>query len=169
MVKYSERTYIGIDNGVTGSIALITSDKSEFFPIPVKKELSYTKKAATITRIDWNRLESLLTEWVLLREESARVFIERPFTGKSFRTVASAMRCLEATLICIERIGVSYAYVSSGDWQKALLPSSYKGAALKQASRVVGVRLFPHLKESIEKQKDADGLLIAEWARRNNL
>lgn len=168
-MKGKLRSYIGIDNGVTGSMALISPDRIEFRPIPVKKELNYTKKKATITRLDWEALEEILGDWVLLGSDHFRVFIERPFTGKGFRTVASAMRCLESMLICVERLGVSYSYVSSGDWQKALLPKGCKGPELKSASRVVGIRLFPHLKGSIEKQKDADGLLIAEWARRENL
>ena len=50
-----------------------------------------------------------------------------------------------------------------------MLPKGCKGAELKAASKDVGIRLFPQHKEIIVKQKDADSLLIAEWARRNDL
>jgi hypothetical protein len=50
-----------------------------------------------------------------------------------------------------------------------MFPKGLKGIELKKASMDIGIRLFPHLEEVIIKQKDADGLLIAEWARRNNL
>ena len=32
----------------------------------------------------------------------------------------------------------------------------------------VGLRLFPSQEDLIRKHKDADGMLIAEWARRKN-
>lgn len=42
-------------------------------------------------------------------------------------------------------------------------------AELKKASMDIGLRLFPDQEEVIKKHKDADALLIAEWARREQL
>ena len=41
-----------------------------------------------------------------------------------------------------------------------------KGPELKAASLDIGKRLFPLYAEVMEKQKDADGMLIAEFCRR---
>lgn len=43
----------------------------------------------------------------------------------------------------------------------------FEAPALEKASLQIGIQLFPSLRESIEGQGDADGILIAEWARRN--
>ena len=38
-----KKVFIGIDNGVTGSMGVITENSYNFLKIPVIKELSYTK------------------------------------------------------------------------------------------------------------------------------
>ena len=51
-----------------------------------------------------------------------------------------------------------------------MLPKGIEGSAeLKKASKDIGCRLFPSQADLINKHKDADGLLIAEWARRESL
>jgi hypothetical protein len=160
------KTYIGVDNGVTGSIAFIfeSDHPAQLHRTPTKKEQSYTKKKQQITRVDWLRFFGLLPS----DPQGVRVFIERPYTNlRGLKATVSGMRCLEATLIAIEQAGLSYEYVDSRQWQKEMLPSGLKGPELKAASLDVGIRLFPQLREEIIKQKDADALLIAEWARRN--
>jgi len=50
------------------------------------------------------------------------------------------------------------------------LPKGVQGAPeLKKASMDIGLRLFPDQANVINKHKDADGLLIAEWSRRMQL
>ncbi len=164
-----QRTYIGADNGTTASIAVIFPDgEMDFALMPVFKEQNYTKKKRLITRVDWTELSKLLDYWG--EGEDVRVFLERPYTGPQTFTVISAMRSLESTLICIEQSRLSYQYIDSKAWQKVMLPSGTKGSAdLKKASLDIGCRLFPRFKEKIEQHKDADSLLIAEWARRKGL
>ena len=49
-----------------------------------------------------------------------------------------------------------------------MLPKGIKGAdVLKKASLDVGKRLFPQFADKFKG--DADGILIAEWARKMNL
>lgn len=164
------KTYIGGDNGVSGSWALISDGAALFVPVPVKREQNYTKAKATITRVDVFALEDILRRWIDGRVNDVRVFLERPMVNPGrFKATTSALRSLEATLVCLERIGLSFEYVDSKQWQKELLPKGLKGAELKHASKDIGKRLFPGLSKEIDKQKDADGLLIAEWARRNDL
>jgi hypothetical protein len=165
--------YIGIDNGVTGAVGVVASHAADLAPIPTISQQSYTKAKAHITRVDHVALLELLRDIISEGAGSnIRAFIERPFTGgpKAFKATVSGMRCLESVLIAIERFSLPYQYVDSREWQKAMLPKGLKGAAeLKPASRDIGMRLFPMLEEQITKQKDADALLIAEWARRNQL
>ena len=163
MSKY----YIGIDNGISGTIAIIKpSGEVVFKKTPIKSQLSYTKKKRNINRIDVDALE-----WLLHENTSSGVLrfcvIERPMVNSGrFQATASALRACEATLIVLERLKIPYQYIDSKEWQKALLPSGLKGPALKKASKEIGKRLFP----SVDlKHEDADGLLIAEYARRKQL
>lgn len=165
--------YLGIDNGVTGSLAYISTDggAADLAPTPTKKEQSYTKKKQRITRIDHPALVRLLSDWFLIfpKDTRWRVLLERPYANpQGLKATVSGMRALESTLIAIEAFGIAFEYIDSRAWQKELLPSGIKGTAeLKHASEEIGCRLFPHLRGKIEKHGDADALLIAEWARRN--
>lgn len=159
-------TYIGLDNGVTGSIAILDGDTSAFLETPVFESLGYQKsKVRHINRIDTAKLEELFSKYDPM---STRVVIERPMiNAMRFQSSISAARSLEATLIVLERLHLGYEYLDSGAWQKALLPAGIKGAPnLKKASKDVGIRMFPIHADIIKKHGDADALLIAEWARR---
>jgi len=160
--------YCGIDNGVTGTIGLVSNDKSLFYLTPVKLVTNYQKENKNINRIDVLRFLSIFSDYP---STSVKVFIERPMVNSTrFTSSISAVRALEATLICLEELGLGYEYVDSKPWQKDMLPSGIKGGpALKKASMDAGIRLFPQFKEMFEKHGDADGILIAEWARRNKL
>lgn len=155
--------YIGIDNGVTGSIGIITSKKYYFYETPYFSEQNYTKKKGNISRIDHKKLRKLLKPFA----DIAKVILERPFTGKYAKSNICAARAIESTLIVVETLKIPHQYIDSKEWQKEMLPSGIKGSpALKKVSVDIGCRLFPKKKKKIIKHKDADGLLIAEWARR---
>lgn len=162
-------TYIGIDNGVTGTIAILDGDTTVFVETPVFKTLGYQKsKVHHINRVDVPALKKLLEQYNPL---TTRVVIERPMINvMRFQASISAARSLEATLIVLESLRFGYEYVDSGHWQKVLLPAGVKGAPnLKKASKEVGLRMFPMYEEIIKKHGDADALLIAEWARRRGV
>jgi hypothetical protein len=162
------KTYFGIDNGVTGTIAILKPNETIFVKTPVKEQLSYTKVKKNITRIDVPALTKLLFEALPDDpQEGCFALIERPMVMPGrFVATTSALRACEATLIVIESLKIPYQYIDSKEWQKALLPSGLRGPALKKASKEIGKRLFP----SIElKHEDCDGLLIAEYARRKQL
>lgn len=155
------KIYIGIDNGVSGSIGIICGKPLSYFPMPIKKCLNYTKAKAFLNRVD---TVSLYTTLLSYRHDSFCI-LERPMVNpmRWFASM-SAIRALEATLIVLESLSIPYDFVDSRKWQKELLPSGLKGEELKLASKQVGMRMFPSLDWS--KFKDADGLLIAEYARR---
>jgi len=162
------KLYIGIDNGVTGTIGVILNNQSWFFHTPVKKEQSYTKKKANISRVNSKVLRDNLA---LLREkeevESCMCLIERPMVNPTrFQASVSALRALEATLVIIEDLGIPHAYIDSKEWQRELLPKGSKGDQLKTDSKAIGKRLFPVHTELIDKHGDADGILMAEYCRR---
>ena len=169
----SRKLYIGIDNGTTGSIAFLGDAAApKYMLTPTFKEQSYTKKKQEISRIDHAALKEVIREALGdLAPEEVLVIMERPrINPMQFRTSISAARSLEATLCVIEDLRLPRMYCDSRDWQKELLPKGTTGTPeLKKASMDIGCRLFPSQADLIARHKDADALLIAEWARRKGL
>lgn len=166
----STKIYIGIDNGVSGTVAIIKDDETIFLKTPVKIEQSYTKtKKQNISRLEMMKFTRILAKHI--KGQRCIAIIERPMINPGrFKASVSAARCLEATLIGLELYDIPYQYCDSKQWQKEMLPAGIKGPVeLKSVSADIGTRLFPEHEELIRKHKDADGLLIAEWARRMNL
>jgi len=163
----AESTYfIGIDNGISGSIGIIEEKlgtvKSAFIATPVIKCLSYTKEPQHIHRIDWRTLIENLPR------VNAIALLERPLCNpRAFKATQSALRALEATIIVLETLDIPYSYIDSKEWQKEFLSSAVIGHEdMKRASMQVGLELFPSNGIFIKRHKDADGLLIAEHLRR---
>jgi len=165
-----ERHYIGIDNGVTGTVGIISVSsmgmRSQFYVTPIFNTQDYTKKKKNINRIHYQNLLQMMYPCVR-RLENTFAMIEAPLVNPGkFNATASALRALEATLIALESLQIGYEIVHCSDWRKKLLPSGVAGSAeQKKASVSVGRKLFPKHRELIEKHKDADGLLIAEYCR----
>lgn len=163
------KIYIGIDNGVSGTISIIKPEKSIFILTPVSKHLNFQKtKKTNINRLDFMKVCKLFA--LHTSGKKCFVVIERPLVNsRMFSATMSAVRCLEATLIALETYSLPYEYIDSRAWQKELLPGTKGSANLKEASTEIGCRLFPEHEKLIRKHKDADGLLIAEYARRHAL
>ncbi len=168
------KVIIAVDNGTTGSIGWVGDCDTGFILTPIFKEQSYTKAKKTISRIDRATLKQefvgLLSKYSL-RPEDVLVVLERPrINPAQFNTSISAARSLESTLCVVEDLGLARMYCDSRNWQSVLLPKGTEGSAeLKRASADIGCRLFPQFIDLIKKHGDADGLLIAEWARRARL
>jgi len=163
------KAWIGIDNGVTGSVGVIYDDRpAEYFAMPTKTEQSYTKTAQNVTRI---RVPDLQREIVRIKDSAVTIVaLERPYVNPTgIKATLSAIRALEATLIVLEAAGLSFVYVDSRQWTKYLLPLGLKGTPeLKKASLDIGRRLYPQVAAEHPKAKDFDGLLIAHWLKSNN-
>lgn len=161
---------VGIDNGTSGSIAIIYPDDSAlWFPTPIMKTRNYQKHEKNITRVDTKKLIQLLDHYVvsLIGVGSGReaiVLLERPYANPGgFNASLSAARALEATLIALEHFNLLYHFEDSKGWQSVMLPIGTIGRdELKKASYEVGKKLFPDIKF----KKDADSLLMALWAKR---
>ena len=160
------KIYIGIDNGVTGTIGIIGDDiEPRFMKTPTKVEQNYTKSKDNIRRLDTFRFMSIFDG---LNKNDVVVVMERPLINPTrFKATVSALRCFEAELILVEMLGVKHMYVDSKAWQRKLLPNGVSGNELKKASFDIGNRLFPMFEDF--NHPDRDGILIAEYARRENL
>ena len=162
--------FVGVDNGVSGTIAILNRDGSVecFTPVKTVSELSYTKDAKHITRIKVDWLLALFAE---LTPGETRIGIERPMINpRRFVATVSAIRAFEALAIVLDLKGLPRGEViDSKVWQKALLPKGVSGDDLKTASADIGKKLHPELSDVIDKHGDADGLLIAEYMRRTSV
>lgn len=156
-------TYIGIDNGVSGSVAIITPTYTDIFPTPVIKQLNYTKEKAWISRVNFDKMIEILTVKGK-GSEDIMVALERPMLNPMrWKASISAARCMEATQIILEHLKYSYEWLDSRQWQKVLLPTGLEGDELKKASLDVGKRMFPTL--TAKFKKDADAMLIAAFLK----
>ena len=163
--------FIGIDNGVSGTIGIIIPDDSFMFKTPTFSEQNYTKKKGNVTRINsvelLERLKLYCDNYYMIAGFDVHCMIERPMVNPTrFAATSSALRALEATLTVVEQLGFAYSYIDSKEWQKVLLPKGSKKEQLKSDSKDIACRLFPKHRELIQKHKDGDGILIAEYCRR---
>lgn len=158
------KTYIGIDNGVSGTIGIIPADGEPIFiKTPVQKVQDYTKAKKMISRVSVGELLELLEPYC----DNCLLAMERPMVNPTrFASSVSAVRCHEAELTIIEALNIPYMFIDSKEWQKALLPKGIEGDEQKKFSLEIGNRLFPQFKDV--KHPDRDGILIAEYIRRQN-
>lgn len=167
---FFNKLYIGADNGVSGTIGWSGASRGSHvygqIKMPVFSQLSYTKKEKHITRINHEQLSSMLSYLITLNEQ-VLLLLERPMINPGRWTASlSARAALEVTWLVIEQLKIPYIMIDSKDWQSELLPRGIKGAEnLKKASRQIGNQLFP----SVNCIPDADGILIAEYARMKGL
>ncbi len=160
------KTYIGIDNGTTGSIAVLGDCTCDFYITPVLTQQNYTKTKQSITRLNVKVFTGMLEPYS--RNPNVIAVLERPMVNPGrFKQSLGAVRCLEAMITCLENLRIPYMYIDSKEWQKALLPIG-KNADTKKLSVDVASRLFPQFEGDISKHKDGDALLIAEYSRRVN-
>jgi len=167
--------YIAIDNGVSGSVALVKSNGKAFYQkTPTRKELNYTKRRRYINRIDFDKMYAILESFYGECLGQVRCLVERPMVNpQRFLASLSAVRSLEATLLVLEKLKIPYWFIDSKQWQRSMLPAGFlrtrgfkiNKSELKEASLIIGRRMFPQL--VTDKMKDCDSLLLAEWGRRS--
>ena len=157
----SVRVFIGIDNGVSGAVTILseTGMVLEHIKTPIKNHLNYTKKKSFINRVDFKKMKDVLCTGI---GSTPFCMIERSMINPMrWNASVSAIRCMEATEIILEELEIPYQWIDSKEWQRALLPSGLVKEQLKKAADDVAKRLFPKL-----KVVNSDSLLIAEYCRR---
>ena len=160
-----QKITLGIDNGTTGTIALIGSAGSIYDEIPTKEMLD-GKKGRVIRRIDHAKLAEIISAaFDASLRVGAHAYIERPFTGSAMMINTSVLsaRSFEAALIVLEQLGIGFTVIDSKEWQKPLLGDVKGSAELKKASKLRGLQLYPAHSAAINDHGDADGLLIAHY------
>lgn len=162
-----KKLYIGIDNGTSGSIGWTDGVRHGQIKTPSFSEQSYTKAKGNISRVNHENLYSFLKELPEDTHLAVFVVVERPMVNPGrFKASVSALRSLESTLTVLERLNYPYQYLDSKEWQKDMLPKGIKGGPeLKKVGLQIAKRLFPQ----VVCKPDADGILMAEWARRKRL
>jgi len=167
MSKYT----ISIDNGTTGTVAILGPDTPFFDVVPTKKHLM-GMAGKVITRIDTEEMIAMLFNRLpngLNPKHGVSAYVERPFTGSPMmiNTTVLSARAHEAVLIVMERLNVGTQTVDSKEWQKAMLGDVKGSANLKQASKLRGIAMYPQFAKQIKDHGDADGLLMAHYYHHN--
>lgn len=164
------KIWIGLDNG-KGTIGIVNQDGEvlDFFITPTIFGQDYTKNKKNVSRIDTPELKKKLELYAPGEDIIVRALVERPMVNSTrFQQSLSSVRMMESMITILETLNIPYQFIDSKEWQKAILPKGTKGSdELKKASKDIGKRLFPNW--VIEKHPDMDGLLIAEYGRRNNV
>ena len=109
------RLYIGIDNGTTGTIGVISDKFNLIFKVPVFKSQDYTKVKKNITRINAVELQNELNTLIQganLNPYDCFTLIERQMINPArFSSSISASRALESVLCVIELLKITYKFI----------------------------------------------------------
>lgn len=153
--------FVGIDNGVTGSIGVIKDNEYFLYKTPVRKCIDFNKKREKqVSRLDVNKFRELLN----FNTFDVIIALERPLINpRNFYATLTAVRCFEAMLIVIEEYNYKYVVIDSKLWQRKYLGKDVRGADLKVVSKEKGLILFGDKGNF----KDYDGLFIAYYLMEN--
>jgi hypothetical protein len=173
------KTYVGVDIGKDGAIAIIRDGKIDVYRMPkIKTELDLPMITQTI--LPSIEIDDPPLELHVVFEKLGVIFGSSKQTAFSMGQQSGAV---EMACVCQN---IPYTKVRAVDWQKAMFqgldeitkPSKTgkKPTRDTKAMALVAVkRIFPNLKltfgEKATKPHDGliDAVLMAEYARRNNL
>jgi hypothetical protein len=176
----------GIDNGVTGTVACILPEYSDYIDIletPVIESENYTQDVQKINRINIKEL----SEWIKKHLNFAKkiykdkiksiVILERPMVNpQRFKNSLIAIRAFEATLITLESLELNYIIIDSKKWQHHFFGKDTTQIDLKRASLKLSLDIleqnkeskyyvFEDLKKLLEKHGDGDAFLIGYYIK----
>lgn len=172
------KMYVGIDIGKNGAIAILYPDGNiKTLPMPkIKDELNYHALNDIISVIQ--------NEAVSLRGEDLHIVFEKlgVIFGSGKSTAFSMGHQSGAVEMSCIANKVAYTKVRAVDWQKqmfqgvdAILKTGKSSKDTKAMALIAVGRIFPSLKltfgDRASKAHDGlvDAILMAEYARRNNL
>lgn len=162
------KVYIGIDIGISGGLASLNEDGGilSYMVMPIQR----TSKGNEVNVI-------AVQKWLINCEsqsDSQSVIIEEP-GGSKFPKMASSMAgSFHAIRAVLDMLELHYNRITPQRWQKAMLGKLPKGqtkiAALTKAKALWPLEKFlPTAKSTKPHDGLVDSLLLAEYARRNNL
>ena len=158
---------IGIDNGVTGSLAAFRDGQLlDFRETFTKKWLKPTvsSRESYMARIDVEALSGWIKN--LKREdEEVIAILERAMTDQTrFAATISSHHAQEALMITLELLKISYMTIDSKVWQSRFLPRISGSISLKAESKRKGIKEFPQFVKVINSHGDADAIFIGKLA-----
>ena len=161
------KTYIGIDNGVSGAMAVITPDFT--FVQPLVSNQEHGGKVVCAVRL-YDEFVQLAGRYELtVVAEAAQKFTPGRLA------FASVWFSWGAIVAAARLARVRFTAVDPRRWQKEMFKGLPKSLDTKQASVQKARELFPTVslrtteRCSTDNHNFADALLLAEWGRRNNL
>jgi len=170
------KTYIGIDIGKKGGIAVISSDEITTYPIPlIKDELSYSDLFDLIEHIQLTDLAKANGDIHIVFEKLGVIFGTSKITAFSMGYQSGAIEMIAIAL------KIPYTKVPAKQWQKEM----FQGVEIikkpgrtnndTKAMALIAVnRIFPKQKLTFgtkaTKPHDGliDALLMAQYAKRKN-
>lgn len=163
--------FIGIDNGPSGSIGIqIYNSKGmrqevQFFETPTYMMQDYTKAKQRISQLD---LLALRKQWKIFKEYNVYIAMERPLVNPGrFTATKVGLRVHQQFLdLCKILRFPEPVSLDSKQWQKKFLPKGTTGEELKKRSKEIGMKIWPMCADAMRKHKDADGMFISEWIRK---
>lgn len=161
------KTVIGIDNGVTGTMAIFKNGSLFSFIESFSKSWrkpTVSKRNAYMTRIDVLKLTDWIKNSIDFETHDVIAVIERVMTDqKRFNATISSHHAQEAIMISLESLNIPYMTIDSKKWQSIYLNGVSGSEQLKRASMELGLDKYPDFKDVILKHKDADAIFIAKY------
>lgn len=158
---------LGIDNGVTGSLAAFRDGQLlDFRETFTKKWLKPTvsSRESYMARIDVEALSAWING-LKLGDEEIQAILERAMTDQTrFAATISSHHAQEALMITLELLKVSYMTIDSKVWQSRFLPRISGSISLKAESKRKGAEEFPAFAKVINSHGDADAIFIGKLA-----
>lgn len=158
------KLFIGVDNGKSGYISAIDSNRKCItkYPIPIIKT---TKSKWEYDTQELNRIISIISHFA---QYKLLVVIEKSQALQGAISTHSVTRCASLVEGLVVAYNIPYILVRPQEWKKEI----FKGIRVdkedsKGAARLVASRLWPELNFSTKNSHDlAESLLMAEYGRR---
>lgn len=168
----NNKSYVGIDNGVSGAIARIAFSGTWVEPLKVEKQ-------GRDTFVDCRHVYGVL-DAIQVENPGGRLFVVIEGAQKFTlgRLALASTWCAYGVLRTVLRLtrGVEFVVVTPQAWQTTMLTSRKANPEDTKAASIRTARLlFPDvsLRRTTRCRTDdhnmADALLMAEWARRQGL
>ena len=165
---YSKICAIGIDNGVSGGIAVVRGEEIRLYPMPVHRYPTPTSKRIKRkpAEVDIITLAKILDE-IVAEDESwdYHTFLEEPLnfaaSAQSLRSMAMCFGMIKAHLLVSKSL--VYHDVQVRDWQSAML-GKFPAGGSKEAALLKATQLAPfgfRFVKSARSSKPNDGLVDA--------
>lgn len=157
------KSYIGIDNGISGGIAIVDEKGRHLYAIPMP-----VTKHGKRSEIDVRKVKAVLAPL----HGDILVTIEEPGGAKSYHAAVSMAASFHALRAVVECLCIPLQRITPAKWQKPMLKAKAgdtKPAALKKVLELwPTANLLGTPRCTIPNTGIIDALLIAEWARTND-